>query len=96
MTIMFSDEYFIVHLTPHGWVEGTEKTTDGMVERPMPDSTVLSLTFHETVSGILSQPEQSVDVRCRIDASSDMLKILFATYGKLPERFGTWKITVDW
>ena len=93
---MLSDEYFIMHLTPHGWVEGTEKTVVGMVERPMPDSTVFSLTFHETVSGILSQPEQRVDVKYRIDASSDMLKILFATYGKLPERFRTWKITVDW
>ena len=93
---MLSDEYFTMHLTPHGWLEGTEKTADGMVERPMPDSTVLSLTFHETVSGILSYPEQWVDVKCQTDASSDMLKILFATYGKLPERFNSWKITVDW
>ena len=93
---MLSDEYFIMHLTPHGWVKGTEKAADGMVERSMPDSTVFSLTFHETVSGILSQPEQWVDVKYRIDASSDMIKILFSTYGKLPERFGTWKITVDW
>ena len=93
---MLSDEYYIMHLTPHGWMEGTEKTVDGMVERPIPDSTVLSLTFHETVSGILSKPEQWVDVKYQIDSSSDMLKILFATYGKLPERFRSWKISVDW
>ena len=93
---MLSDEYFIMHLTPHGWVEGTEKTADGMVERPMLDSTVLSLTFHETVSGILSHPEQRVDVKFYIDASSDMLKILFATYGKLPKRFSSWENKVDW
>ena len=30
---MLSDEYYIMHLTPHGWVEGTEKTARGMVER---------------------------------------------------------------
>ena len=89
---MLSDEYFIMHLTPHGWVKGTEKAADGMVERSMPDSTVFSLTFHETVSGILSQPEQSVDVRYRIDAYSDMLKILFATFGKMPEGFKSWKV----
>ena len=93
---MLSDEYYIMHLTPHGWVEGTEKTARGTVERPVPGDVVFSLTFHETVSGILSQPEQWVDVRYRIDASSGMLKILFATYGKLPERFRLWKITVDW
>lgn len=93
---MLSDEYFTMHLTPHGWVDGTEKTANGMVERPMPDSTVFSLTFHETVSGILFHPEQRVDVEYQIDASSDMLKILFATYGKLPERFRLWKIMVDW
>ena len=93
---MLSDEYFTMHLTPHGWVEGTEKTADGIVERPMPDSTVLSLMFHETISGILSQPEQRVDVEYQIDASSDIFKILFATFGKLPECFRTWKITVDW
>ena len=92
---MLSDDYYIMHLTPRGWVDGTEKTADGMIERPMPDSTVLSMTFHETVSGILSHPEQKVDVRYRIDASSDMLKILFATYGKLPERFGKWKMIID-
>lgn len=93
---MLSDEYFIMHLTPHGWVEGTEKAADRMVERTMPDSTVLSLTFHETVSGILSQPKHWADVVYRIDDASDMLKILFATYGKLPERFQSWKITEDW
>ena len=93
---MLSDEYFIMHLTPHGWVEGTKKTVDGMVERSMPDATVLSLTFHETVSGILSQPEQKVDIKYRIDACSDIFKILFSTYGKLPERFRSWKISVDW
>ena len=93
---MLSDEYYTMHLTPHGWVDGTEKTLDGVVERPMPDSTVFSLTFHETVSGILSHPEQKVVVRYHIDTSSDMFKILFSTYGKLPDRFRAWKITIDW
>ena len=93
---MFSDEYFIMHLTPLGWVEGTEKTTNGLVVRPLPDSIVFSLTFHETVSGILSMPEQRVDVKYHVDSKSDMLKISFATYGKLPERFLSWEIEVDW
>ena len=93
---MFSDEYFIMHLTPHGWVEGTEKTANGLVIRPLPDSVVFSLTFQETVRSILSMPEQSIDVKYHVDSKSDMLKILFATYGKLPERFQSWKIEVDW
>ena len=89
---MFSDEYFTMHLTPYGWVEGTEKTASGMVVRTIPDSVVLSLTFHETVSGILSLPQQRVDVKYHVGSNSDIIKILFSTYGKLPERFQAWKI----
>jgi hypothetical protein len=91
---MLSDEYYIMHLTPHGWVDGTEKTAGGTVERPLPNDAVVSLTFHETIRGLLSQKEQWVDVEYRIDKSSEMLKILFATFGKMPERFKLWK--VEW
>ena len=93
---MLSDEYFIMHLTPHGWVDGTEKTHSGVIERRVPDSTVLSLTFHEMVRGILSQPERSVDIKYYTNITSDILKILFATFGKLPIRFKSWKVNVDW
>ncbi len=93
---MLSNEYYIMHLTPHGWVDGTEKTAGGIVERPVPSYAVLSLTFHETVRGLLSQKEQWVKVEYRIDKSSGMFKILFATFGKLPERFRMWEAIVDW
>ena len=91
---MLSDEYYIMHLTPHGWVDGTEKTAGGMVERPVPDNAVCSLMFHETVRRLLSQKEQWLEVEYRIDRSSasDMLKILFATFGKIPTRFKTWNV----
>ncbi len=93
---MLSDEYYTMHLTPHGWVDGTEKTADGKVERPVPDDTVFNLSFHETVRRLLSQKEQWVEVEYRIDKSSDMFKILFATFGKLPVRFKSWNVKVDW
>ncbi len=93
---MLSDEYYIMHLTPHGWGAGTEKTADGTVERPMPNDTVFSLTFHETVRGLLSQKEQWVEVEYKNDRSSDILKILFAIFGKIPRRFESWKIHVNW
>ncbi len=93
---MLSDEYYIMHLTPHGWVDGTEKTADGMVEHPMPDDTVFSLTFHETVRGLFTQKERWMEVEYRIDKSSGMLKILFATFSKIPERFKSWNVAVDW
>jgi hypothetical protein len=93
---MLSDEYYIMHLTPHGWVDGTEKTDRGIVERPVPHDAVFSLTFHETVRGLLSQKEQWVEVKYQIDRSSDMLKILFSTFGKLPARFKAWNVKVDW
>ena len=93
---MLSDEYYIIHLTLHGWVEGTEKSSKWSVTRPIPDDTVLTLTFHEIVSGILNQPEHKVDVKYLIDQSSDILKILFATFGKLPSRFESWVNSMDW
>lgn len=93
---MLSDEYYIMHLTLHGWVEGTEKSSKRSVTRPIPDDTVLTLTFHEIVSGILQQPERKVDVKYLIDQSSDILKILFVTFGKLPSRFESWVNGMDW
>ena len=93
---MLSDEYVVMHLTPHGWVDGAEKTAEGTVERPVPDDAVCSLTFHEPVKGLLSQKEQRVEVKYRIDKSSGMLKILFATLGKLPARFKIWNVKVSW
>ncbi len=85
-----------MHLTPHGWVDGTEKTSSGMVERPVPDDAVFSVTFHETVRWLLSQKEQWVETEYRIEKSSDMLKILFATFGKMPARFKSLKIEIVW
>ncbi len=93
---MLSDEYYIMHLTMHGWVDGTEKTAGGAVDRPVPDDAVVSLTFHETIRGLLSQKKQWVEVEYRIDHSSDMLKILFATFGKRPVRFMSWNVNEDW
>ena len=93
---MLSDEFYIMHLTPHGWVDGTEKTAGRIVERPVPNDTVFCLTFHEIVRGLLSQKEQSVEVEYRIDRLSDMLKILFATFGKIPTRFKSWNVKMDW
>ncbi len=83
-----------MHLTPHGWVDGAEKTSKGTVERPVPDDVAVSLTFHETLKGLLAQKEQWVEVEYRIDKSSGMLKILFATFGKLPAKFQSWKVNV--
>ena len=93
---MLSDEYYTMHLTPQGWVDGTEKTARGTVERPVPHNAVLTLVFHETIRGILSQKEQWAEVEYRIDQSSDKLKILFATFGKLPARFKAWNVKVNW
>ncbi len=92
---MLSDEYYIMHLTPHGWMDGTEKTSSGIVERPMPDDAVVSLTFYETIRGLLSQKEQWVEVEYHINSSSDKLKILFATFGKIPVQFRSWNVKID-
>jgi len=50
------------------------------------------LTFHETVSGISSRPEHWLEVKYHIESKSDILKILFATDGKLPDCIKLWEI----
>ncbi len=92
---MFWDEYIVMHLTPHGWVKETEKMVGRMIESPMPNDAVLSLIFHETIRGLLSQKEQWIEAEYRIDRSSDMIKILFETFGKIPEQFKSWNINSE-
>ena len=75
---MLSDDYFIMYLTPHGWVDGAEKTVSGTVARPIPNDAVLTLTFHEAISGLLSMPERRVEVKY----------VLFKMWKSNQRRFG--------
>jgi len=39
------------HLTPHGWIAGTENTGTSLVERAIPESRVFSLQYIDEHSG---------------------------------------------
>jgi hypothetical protein len=76
-----SSEWFYYHLTPRGWVEGTEQLDFGAgVERPVPDDRVMTVVFHESLSSIFSQPARSAYVEWRHSASRSIKR--------LQERFG--------
>lgn len=46
-----SSEWTEWHLTPRGWVRGTEKIDSGITKREAPPDRVLSVTFHEECNG---------------------------------------------
>jgi len=46
---MLSKEYFDYHLTPNGWVEGTEKLDFSTTERSIPEDRVLTLRIIEEI-----------------------------------------------
>ena len=85
-----SNEYWTWHLTPKGWVEGTEKLDSGTTERPVPDDTVLTLEYHERYSSIYSSPERWIETEIINQAESDMLK---RQYGSKPSQMGSFKCT---
>ena len=54
-----SNEWFKYHLTPNGWVKGSEKVdVAGVTERSVPDDTYVTVTIHEWMGAIGSQMEQ--------------------------------------
>jgi hypothetical protein len=62
--VSLSSEWFYYHLTPRGWVEGTERLDFGAgVERPAPDDRVLTVVFHEYLSSIYSPPGREAYVQ---------------------------------
>lgn len=52
-----SNEWFEYHLTPAGWIAGTEKLDSGTRNVPVPTDRVLTVQFHDSRSSIYSKPE---------------------------------------
>ena len=87
-----SNEYWTWHLTPEGWVEGTEKLDCGTTERPVPADTVLTLTYHERLSLGYSQLERWID-REVTNGKQTEIDGLKRKYGNMPKEMNYFKIT---
>lgn len=59
-----SNEVFQYHLTPNGWVTGSEKIDfSGWEERPIPEDRLLTVSFREYMSSDFSAIDFTADVQ---------------------------------
>lgn len=59
-----SNEYFEYHLTPGGWVDGSQKIDfQGRTERPTPTDTLLTVCFREFMASAYSGLQLTADVK---------------------------------
>lgn len=87
------DEYYTWHLTPDGWVKGTEKENGKTTEKTVPANAVLSLEFHEYSSGSLgpgSQFNRWIDTKTLDATKAELLK---KQYGPIPEEMSYFECT---
>ena len=77
-----SSEWTVWHLTPEGWVRGTERMDYGTTTREVPANRVLSVTYHEECNGYsrvhskISEDWKSPD--------QDAVSTLVAKFGDAP------------
>jgi hypothetical protein len=81
-----SKEWTEWHLTPEGWVSGSNRTDGPGVQRePDPAGSVDVWRFSETVSGIGASPHRWVSHQRRIGTEQDVAA-LTEKFGPCPER----------
>ncbi len=88
-----SNEWWEYHLTPGGWLEGSEKLDfAGVKEKPIPPDRVLTLKFRERQSCFYASVERWYEVVWR-HRDRRTTRSLVEEFGNLPERFrdGTWR-----
>jgi len=78
-----SNEWFEHHLTPNGWVDGTEKLDSGLREAVIPEDRVLTLCFHEYLSSPFSKIELWYSEKWR-HQNNDLVRMLTEKYGEIP------------
>ena len=84
-----SNEWFEYHLTPDGWVKGSEEVDiGGVTEREVPPNVIISLTFHERMSSIYSTPERWYDTeKGNCEIPEEKLHELYKKYGRVPKGY---------
>ena len=82
-----SDEWFEYHLTPAGWVEGSEKIDfAGIKKKRIPADRVLTLRFHQFLSSGFSKMDTWFE---KIWSHKDSSKVeeLTAKFGNRPSGY---------
>lgn len=80
-----SNEWTERHLTPAGWVEGTEKLDFSKKEVPPPQDRVLTCVYRDYQSHWAAKPEQTVREQWRAADADDRIAELLERYGPCPE-----------
>ena len=78
-----SNEWWEYHLTPAGWVKGSDDLDFGSHERPIPPDRVLTVRKHEHLSSMYSKMERWTDIVWQSE-DEDQLQALKAKYGDFP------------
>ena len=82
-----SNEWFEYHLTPQGWVDGSEKIDfAGLKKKEIPDDRVLTLRFHEYLSSPFSTIDKWYDEQWRHE-DEDLINDLIKQFGEMPEHY---------
>jgi hypothetical protein len=82
-----SNEWFEYHLTPQGWVDGSEKIDfSGVKEKEPPADRVLTLRFHEYMSSGFSPIDKWCDEQFRHEDKLLVNKLL-EQFGEVPRQF---------
>ena len=50
-------EWWEFHLTPKGWIRGSERMLDGAKDRPIPSDRLLTIRQHEHASSAYAPPQ---------------------------------------
>ena len=82
-----SNEWFEYHLTPAGWVAGSEKIDfAGLKPKPAPIDRVLTVRYHEFMSSSFSKMKKWREEVWRSDDEAKVRELV-ATHGKAPEGY---------
>jgi hypothetical protein len=81
-----SHEWFEFHLTPKGWIAGSEKLDAGLREKEIPEDRVLTLCFYERLSSPFSDLEKWYREKWR-NTNEEVISDLTEQYGELPEAY---------
>ena len=83
-----SNEWFEYHLTPDGWVDGSEKVDfSGVHIKEAPENRVLTLKFHEYLSSPFSKMDTWYTETWR-HSDNNLIEKLIKKFGSKPERYG--------
>lgn len=82
-----SNEWYEFHLTPAGWVKGSEKL-DGAGEKgaPTPADRTLTLRFHDYQSHTRAKCKRRREEVWRSDDAA-LVKLLIQKFGRSPETY---------